>query len=408
MATVRAILWKHKTNRDGLHPIYLRIEAGGRTRYRSLKKYVSKSQWNDGSGSVRKGHPNATKINALIKRQVGDATDELLNLELEGEEITAGKLKKRLAKRENGEQEEEPDFHAYADQIADQFERQGKIYSARRYRSICGKVEALTGRPFPFTGVTPAFLREYETHLIEVYENAVNTVASNMRCIRAVLYRAIKDGLLDQGANPFFQYQIKTERPDRERLSIDQVLAMEAIDLEEGSLIWHVRNYWLFSFYCGGVRFADVATMRCENVADGRLEYTMRKTGQKKAMKLVPQAAKIVQHYRSDGYLFPMLRGYDVSTRKKLINAIAAQNALVNKYLKKIAKRAEINADLSFHVSRHSFADIVRRSGWDVYKISKALGHSDLAVTEHYLAQFDAEGLDDSMDGFAEAMRGES
>ena len=93
-----------------------------------------------------------------------------------------------------------------------------------------------------------------------------------------------------------------------------------------------------------------------------------------------------------------MLEGYDLSTPRKLYNAIASQNALVNKNLKKVASRAGISCNLSFHIARHSFADIARQKGWDVYLISKALGHSSIKVTENYLKGFDAEALDAEMD----------
>jgi len=54
---------------------------------------------------------------------------------------------------------------------------------------------------------------------------------------------------------------------------------------------------------------------------------------------------------------------------------------------------------LTFHQSRHSWADYARREGWDVYKISKALGHTDLKATEHYLKNLDTEFIDDAMEG---------
>ena len=81
---------------------------------------------------------------------------------------------------------------------------------------------------------------------------------------------------------------------------------------------------------------------------------------------------------------------------------IRSQNAVANKYLKELAKRAEAGeaampAKLTFHIARHSFADLARKAGWDVYAISKALGHAGLAVTEHYLAGFDGDSLDGNL-----------
>src|SRR5690606_2141394 len=142
------------------------------------------------------------------------------------------------------------------------------------------------------------------------------------------------------------------------------------------------------------------AGLKHDHIVDGRLEYRMSKTGGGRSIKLLPPARRILEHYRADaadGYLFPILKGYDVSTPTKLHNARSSQNALVNSYLKKIAEKAEIKTNLSFHVARHSFADIARQKGWDVYAICKALGHANLKVTESYLKGFDADALDEKM-----------
>ena len=129
--------------------------------------------------------------------------------------------------------------------------------------------------------------------------------------------------------------------------------------------------------------------------------------------QLVPKAEAIVRAYLvgsagdpkpPDAFVLGMLDGYDLSTPNKTWNAIGSQNALANKTLKRLAKWAStedapLPSNLSFHIARHSFADLARKSGWSTYDVSKALAHSSLAQTEQYLAGFDAAGLDAKMDG---------
>jgi site-specific recombinase XerD len=79
---------------------------------------------------------------------------------------------------------------------------------------------------------------------------------------------------------------------------------------------------------------------------------------------------------------------------KRLINS---KNALANKVLKQLAEMAGIQTNVSFHIARHSFADYARKSNMNLYDISKALGHSDIKVTEQYLESFDNQSLTDSM-----------
>ena len=307
-----------------------------------------------------------------------------------------------LKQRLSGEEENRPsDFFTYAESVIRRFERQSKHYTARRYRSICRKLARFIGGPLRFSAITPAFLDEYETHLIEKYQNKTNTIASNFRCIRAILYRAIRDGLASQAENPFFHFRIKTTKANRTKLNLKQIGEIEKLDLSKGALLWHVRNYFLFSFYCGGIRFGDVAKLKCSCIYDDRLTYTMSKTGKSKSIKLVKQAGEIAKYYVTDdqeGFLFPIIRKYNTSTPKRMLNAISAQNALVNKYLKRIGEVAGIQEKISFHISRHSFADAARSNGWGVYDISKALGHSDLKTTERYLKGMDSEALDKRRD----------
>lgn len=399
MPSVTPVLWTHKTNAKGLAPIYLRIQASGKTRYVSLKTYVRESQWNPNQGRVRKGHKHSKRINSMISARVAEAEEEILKIHEQRERLSAEKLKRRV--KQDVERADALCFLAYADGVNDDFEKRGSIWTARRQRTVIRKLEDYSGRPLPFDRLTPAFLHAYETHLLTKHKNKQNTVAGNFRVIRAILYRAIREGLADQGKNPFFQFKVKKGKAHRDKLTIEQIRAIENLDLQVDSLIWHVRNYFLFSFYCAGIRFGDLARMRCEHVRGGRLDYVMHKTGTRKQLNLLPKAQAIADHYVSDdpeAYLFPILTGYDTSTAKKEVQAISSQNALINKYLKKLAARAGIEENVSFHVSRHSFADIARTSGMDIYNISKALGHSDLKVTEAYLKGFDAESLDESME----------
>ena len=76
---------------------------------------------------------------------------------------------------------------------------------------------------------------------------------------------------------------------------------------------------------------------------------------------------------------------------------VSAKNALINKYLKKIAEKAEIAKPLSMHISRHSFAHIAQESGAESSAIKNILGHSNLATTERYMGSFDTSKTDETL-----------
>ncbi|WP_290380744.1 tyrosine-type recombinase/integrase, partial [uncultured Duncaniella sp.] len=115
---------------------------------------------------------------------------------------------------------------------------------------------------------------------------------------------------------------------------------------------------------------------------------------------------------KATDYIFPLLSndaeyaGYVTQAdkdrmrpelRHKMYQDISSKNALINKYLKKIAEKAEIEKPLSMHISRHSFAHIAQESGAESSAIKNILGHSNLATTERYMGSFDTSKTDETL-----------
>lgn len=409
MAKVTPVLWTPKKNGKGLSPIYLRIEAANKRRYLSLGQFVKEADWNPKQQQVRKSHDEHERINNLIQQRLADASRIIIELSTDREVVTADALKKNLAlagaENAPAANSVESCFFVFADSIVDDLEARGQVHTHRRYQSIVKRFAAFAGRPLPYNELKPALLREYETYLIQKRKNKAETVASNFRCIRAIAYRAIREGHLSQSDNPFFHFKIKRGKANRTKLSLPELRRIEALELEPDSWLWHVRNYYLFSVYAAGIRFGDLCQLTRANIGVGggtpRLSYTMGKTKAAKTVKLPSQALEILENYPphdGDDLLFPLLRRYDRRDPKKLANAIASQNTLVNRALKDLAEAAKIDKPVTFHTSRHSFADIARSQGIDVYVVSKMLGHTSLKITEEYLKDFDEEATDAATD----------
>lgn len=83
--------------------------------------------------------------------------------------------------------------------------------------------------------------------------------------------------------------------------------------------------------------------------------------------------------------------------RHKMYQDVSSENALINKYLKKIAEKTEIAKPFSMHVSRHSFAHIAQEAGAESYAIKNILGHSNIATTERYMGSFDTSKTDETL-----------
>ena len=80
-------------------------------------------------------------------------------------------------------------------------------------------------------------------------------------------------------------------------------------------------------------------------------------------------------------------------------SAISSATAYINKNLKLIAAKAEIDKPLSFHISRHTFATRALTKGMSIDKVSKILGHAQIRETQIYAKIVNTE-LDKAMDIF--------
>jgi len=401
MATVTVLLKKNKPDSNGTLPVYLRISDASGHRFMSLGVRVPPSKWDEAKGRVRRSYKESEEINAHISQRLSEVEAEMLRRKWSGDDATADELKAAVDSVDTA-----GDVFAYATAWSEDLGRQGRIYYRKRIDSVMNKLKKFTGSPLSFERLTPKLLQRYQDYLLGTLKNSPNTAVVNFSIIRTLARRAVKEGILEPGMNPFLRFSpVKQTKPSRTKLTVEEIQAIEKLRLPRGSMIDVTRDTFLFSLYCAGIRFGDLVSLRWEAIArDGdaeRLDYRMSKTGARKSVRLVPKAAAILDKYRPDGevdaerLVFPLLEGYELSTPEAIVRATSSRNVVVNAQLKMIAKQAEIRRPVSFHVSRHSFADLARRRGADVYKISKALGHSNLKVTQTYLAGFDDGAADE-------------
>ena len=148
-------------------------------------------------------------------------------------------------------------------------------------------------------------------------------------------------------------------------LRLDQVElnAMDSIKLEVGSEFWHARNAFLLSFNFAGVRISDLLQLTWSEIQGERLHYQMGKTNANVSIPVPAKAKEILAHYRPDkpspdSYILPYLHNADRENPEDLERKINSAISKINKKLKKVAKLAGIDKNLSTHISRHTFGNL--------------------------------------------------
>lgn len=84
--------------------------------------------------------------------------------------------------------------------------------------------------------------------------------------------------------------------------------------------------------------------------------------------------------------------------KQKLFNQISAKNAYINKYLGQLRNEAKIAKNISFHITRHSFAKLAKQKGIDNAQLKDLLAHSSLRATEGYMGNFDTADNDRALE----------
>ena len=348
-----------------------------------------------GKKYIRSSHPDHEKINSYIENKIMQAKDVVAKLEQEGKAITPDAIKTKLLKPKT------LDLFVFGEDLKIQLFKEGNAGTYKKYRSIINSLKDFVKKEeLYFDEIDLNFLSRYQAFLKEEGKEQ-NTIHAYVGRIRSLFNKAIQLGYLDPVSTPFTNFKIKQGKVTKERLSIEEINKIEQLELPEKSLINNVRNAFLFSFYNAGIRISDILLMTWDNIKDGRLVYTMYKTNKVHSLKLTPKPLAILENYkgRDESYIFPFFSNrYDYSDPMFLHNQIGAKTALINKYLKNIAKKAEINKKVTTHTARHSFADIARQKTNNLYNLSKTLGHSSIKVTEAYLASFDEKAVDDTLD----------
>lgn len=190
MAQISATLAKHKKNKKGHCPIYLRISDSRSTNYISIKESISESHWNDNKESVRKSHPREEELNNLIQQKLAILQSIYTQLKTEGQPCTSLRIKKAYNAHNQPKcqvNEDSGNFFDYSDKAIKNLEKKKKFFTHRRYKSAFKKLKAYCNNNLPYDQLTVGFLREYETHLIQKYDNSPVTIQSNFKVIRAIL-----------------------------------------------------------------------------------------------------------------------------------------------------------------------------------------------------------------------------
>jgi site-specific recombinase XerD len=203
-------------------------------------------------------------------------------------------------------------FNTYAENLIQELESINKMGNASAYRCASLALIRFVGKEsINFEEIDYTLIKKFETHMIS---NGMKTngISCYMRTIWAIYNRAIKEGFAKREDYPFLHYKVKSEKTQKRALTKDQIKQIRDLDLSSDPGHEQARDLFMFSFYCMGISFVDIAHLKVQNILNERINYSRQKTSQKYTIALVEPALEIIEKYfdlqNSSDYVFPIIR----------------------------------------------------------------------------------------------------
>jgi len=394
MASVKIILDKRSKKKDGTNPLKLRIVHNRQTYHLSLGYSVLQKEWDEKGQKVKsssKTISNTTRFNALINNEKQKTLNLFTKLDAEGQldRMSFEDIKKQLSQKHS-----EVTVLSYGEAVIAQLKEAQKYGNARIYDSMLKSIKKfMKGKDINMKQLSYAWLKKYEAWYLSK-GHSINGLSVNLRTLRALCNRAIKEKRISKDYYPFADYSIKTEATRKRAISRNDILKIK--DFEPRTKRQkRAKDYFFISFYLMGASFVDIAHLKLSNIIDDRIEYKRKKTGRLHSIPISKPLRELldsfIQGKERDDYILNIIKSNDPEKQvKDVLNELRNYNVS----LKEIGKSCKISATLTSYVSRHSYATIAKRKGVPTAVISEALGHTSEEVTQIYLDSFDSDTLD--------------
>jgi integrase/recombinase XerD len=231
------------------------------------------------------------------------------------------------------------------------------------------------------------------------------TIGMYMRALKVVYNVAANDLPALKEFYPFAtkqndkgKYKIKSGGGSKgETLSPAQVKHFSELETIPGTPEHEAKLLWMFSFYCQGMNFKDIALLKYKDIQWDSIKYVRKKTQDTEATESImeiplSEAIKtiIVEIGNPDklpaSHVFPIVRKeQDAEQRDK---SVRQKIKMTNKRLDLLCKDTGL-PKVTTYAARHSYANMLKQAGESIELIREMLGHSDIRTTEAYLKRFD-------------------
>jgi len=249
-----------------------------------------------------------------------------------------------------------------------------------------------------FYDITVQWLKDFQYFMVDINNRSRTTVGIYLRTLRTIFNIAISDKSINSDIYPFGKrkYQIPEPKSVKKALSKNdlKILFNSTPETPEQE---KAKDFFFFSYSCNGMNFKDIVYLKYKDISSDILTFDRKKTentnkSQRKVTVYLNEfSLSVIEKYgnkpkNENNYIFSIIDYNDneinqYNQRKNFIR-------FVNQHIKKLAKANGIDENISTYWARHSFATMLLRIGGTSEYISEALSHSNIKITQNYLAGF--------------------
>lgn len=380
--------------KEGKHPIYVRIYVDGKKSEIFTDYWVEKKDWDNIKRLVKSRNKKADLINAFLNKIQNTIETDFFNSRAQNIRTSALVLKnKYLGIDEKPNQKSILDALDYHNTKMEEKVKIGQTAKKTHTRYVITKkkVEAFMKHQYkikdiPLSELRLRFATEFEHYLLTQDNLHTNTAHKYIKNIKTILNMAI--GLDWISSNPFNNFRCSYIPPKREVLNQEEIdkIRFKRFDIKR---LAEVRDVFIFCCYTG-FAYSDIYNFEYDAITKGIdgefwLATERQKTGVKESVPLLPVALEIIKKYRNHNYCIKKNRLLPVNSNQRY-----------NGYLKEIADICGIKKKITSHIARHTFATTVTLSnGVPIETVSSMLGHSSIRTTQIYAKVLESKVSED-------------
>ena len=270
--------------------------------------------------------------------------------------------------------------------------RIGRLGTAKTYRDALASFSRYrNGEDIAIDALDADLMIQYEAWLKEQGVKR-NSSSCYLRTLRTLYRKAAEKGLTTD--KDIFRHVFTGFAPTVKRaLSIDTIRDIRRLNLPDDSDLAFARDMFMLCIYLQGISFVDMAYLKKDDIKNGLLQYSRKKTGQSISIGWEPVMQEIVDTYahltKGSPYLLPIITKQDGTERRQY----ERMEHKVNRLLKRIGGMVGLQVPLTTYVGRHCWASTMRDMGVSLSIVSKGLGHESLKTMQIYLSSIDTEGV---------------